>query len=97
MQARIGHEHWFFSGWRAAIGWVMCIYAFIYGGLLAIATAQAMGGNAVPLEVIRDAWPVYAAYFGTLAAMVGVYIIGRSHEKTAAIKVGGGHRAPGGE
>lgn len=88
MRAQVGHEHWFFSGWRAAAGWVFDIYAFLFGLLLVIATAQALDGNKDPLNVMQQAWPLYVGYFGSLGAMVGVYIVGRSQEKVASVKTG---------
>lgn len=82
MRAEIGHEHWFFSGWRPAAGWLFDIFAAIFGIELSIALAQsAFYGNDKPLNAITNAWPVFAVYLGSLAAMVGVYVIGRSQEK----------------
>lgn len=84
MRAEVGREHWFFSGWRPAAGWLFDIFAAIFGAELSIALAQsAFYGNDKPLIAITAAWPVFAVYLGSLAAMVGVYVIGRSHEKAA--------------
>jgi hypothetical protein len=79
-------RHWFYTGWRPAAGWIFDFYMAIFGGLLVVATFLAFGGNKVPLETMTNAWPIYAAFSGILAAMVGVYVIGRSNEKSKAIE-----------
>ena len=90
MRAEVGHEHWFFSGWRPAAGWLFDIYAALFGFELTYALAQsAFYDNAKPLAAITAAWPVFAVYLGALAAMVGVYVIGRSQEKAAAAPAAG--------
>lgn len=83
MRAELDHEHWFFTGWRPASGWIFDIYATLFGGILIVAAFREMAASPTPLKVISDAWPLFAAYFGSLAAMVGVYIVGRSQEKVA--------------
>lgn len=80
------NRHWFFTGWRPACGWVFVISAAAFGVLLTYATILALAGDREALTVIAEAWPVYAVYFGALAAMVGVYIVGRSKEKAEVIK-----------
>lgn len=85
MRAELGHEHWFFSGWRPAAGWLFDIFAAVFGVELSYAIADAaFFGNEKPLAAITAAWPVFAVFLGALAAMVGVYVIGRSQERTAA-------------
>jgi hypothetical protein len=87
MRAEIGHESWFFTGWRPAIGWVFVLFALSFGAMLtAGAAAAAFFSNARPLQILSDAWPIFATYFGTLGLMVGVYIPSRSAEKRAAIE-----------
>ena len=91
MRAEIQPEnrHWFYTGWRPAAGWVFVTYSLIFGGILmAAGIASGFYGKAEALDKLTAAWPIYAAYFGTLAAMVGVYVIGRSQEKAKAIEVG---------
>lgn len=85
MRGELAHQHWFFTGWRPACGWVFVIFAIIFGALLCWSTLQAIAGDGAGLKVMTDAWPIYLAYFGTLAAMVGVYVIGRSREKEALL------------
>lgn len=87
MRAEIGHEHWFFNGWRPAAGWVFVLYAAVFGAILMVAAvASAFFDKTQALDRLTAAWPIFAAYFATLAAMVGVYIIGRSQEKGRAIE-----------
>jgi hypothetical protein len=89
MRAEIGHEHWYFNGWRPASGWVFVFQAFVFGCILMVAGARsAFFESPQSLERLTAAWPIYAAYFGSLAAMVGVYIIGRSMDKGKAIESG---------
>lgn len=81
-------QHWFYTAWRPAAGWVFDIYATIFGAILMGAgVAAAFLDKPTALERLTAAWPIYAAYFATLAAMVGVYIIGRSQEKSKTIEV----------
>jgi len=92
MRAEIGHEHWFFTGWRPAIGWIFVLFALSFGVMLTAAgAAAAFLSNARPLEILTNAWPIYLAYFGVLGLMVGVYIPSRSAEKKTAVE----NAAPG--
>jgi hypothetical protein len=88
MRADLGHEHWFFTGWRPFIGWVFGAVALAFGLMLTGATARAAWLSPDPLKTLADAWPIFATYFGVLGAAVGVIIKGRSNEKTAAIESG---------
>lgn len=95
MRAEIGHEHWFFSGWRPAAGWLFDLYAAVFGGEIALALFQsAFAGNDKPLAAIQAAWPLLLAYLGSLAMMVGVYVYGRSNEKAASFAVAPATAAP---
>lgn len=80
------NRHWFYTGWRPAAGWIFDFFAIAFGLILTWAAIQAMTGDPTPLKLLSDAWPIFAAYLGVLAAMVGVYIIGRSQEKSKAIE-----------
>lgn len=71
------NRHWFFTGWRPAAGWVFVLYAIIFGAIL----MYAIWTDPVMLARINDAWKVIAAFFATLAAMVGVYVVARSMDK----------------
>jgi hypothetical protein len=77
------NRHWFFTGWRPACGWLFVTMGAAFGALLLWATSLAIARSADPLRVISEAWPIYLAYFGTLAAMVGVYVIQRTQEKVS--------------
>lgn len=84
MRAQIGHEHWFFTGWRPAIGWIFVLFAMSFGVMLtAAAAAAAFLSNPTPLAILTNAWPIFLVYFSTLGLMVGVYIPSRSLEKAA--------------
>jgi hypothetical protein len=86
MRAELGREHWFFNGWRPAIGWVFVLFALSFGVMLSVAAgAAAFFRNRNPLEILTAAWPIFLAYFGTLGLMVGVYISSRSAEKKTSI------------
>jgi len=85
MRVELEHQHWFFTGWRPSAGWLFDIFSAAFGVQLVMATLQAVGGNPLPLRTLVDAWPAYLALLGPLALMVGVYVIGRSTEKAAAI------------
>lgn len=89
MRAEITPEnrHWFYTGWRPMAGWIFDFFSVAFGLILTWAAIRAMFGDPTSLKVLSDAWPIFAAYLGVLAAMVGVYIIGRSQEKTKAIEV----------
>jgi hypothetical protein len=80
------NRHWFYTGWRPAAGWVFDFFAVAFGSILTWASLLAVWGNAVPLRLLTEAWPLFAAYLGILAAMVGVYVIGRSQEKAKVIE-----------
>lgn len=87
MRAEIGHEHWFYTGWRPAIGWIFVLFALSFGTMLtAAAAAAAFWSNAQPLLILTNSWPIFLVYFSTLGLMVGVYIPSRSAEKKAAIE-----------
>ncbi len=89
MRAELGHEHWFFTGWRPAAGWILDFYAVVLGAMLsAAAFLSAFMGQSAPLKTLTDAWPIFAAFFGVLAALVGVYVFARSKEKAVAIEAG---------
>lgn len=84
MRAELEHQHWYFTGWRPACGWVFVANAIAFGVMLLLAACRAQLGDPAPLKILTEAWPIFAAYFGTLAAMVGVYVTCRSQEKKAA-------------
>lgn len=88
MRAELAHEHWFFTGWRPAIGWVFAFIAACFGVMLTFAGAIAAWRSPDALKALNDAWPLFAAYFGVLGLVVGVYIPSRSIEKRAAIESG---------
>lgn len=76
------NRHWFYTGWRPAIGWVFVLFSISFGSMLTLAAAgAALSDNARPLQILTDAWPIFLAYFGTLGLMVGVYIPSRSLDK----------------
>lgn len=87
MRAELAHEHWYFTGWRPAAGWIFDLFALLFGGMLTVAMgAAAFGNDPVPLKILTEAWPLFVGYLGALALMVGVYIVGRSSEKGKAIE-----------
>lgn len=77
------NRHWFYTGWRPAAGWILDFYAFVFGAMLSVATFIVIRTAPDPLKALSDAWPIYAAYFGILAALVGVYVVARSSDKAA--------------
>lgn len=88
-------RHWFYTGWRPAIGWTFVIFAISFGAMLTLAAAgAALSDNARPLEILSSAWPIFLAYFGTLGLMVGVYIPSRSMEKKAMVDTSSAKSAP---
>jgi len=80
------NRHWFYTGWRPACGWTFVFMAICFGLLMLLATVAGVGGDAKPLTVMTNAWPVYLAYFGALAAVFGVNIWARSKDKETARK-----------
>lgn len=88
------NRHWFYTGWRPAAGWIFDFYSLVFGAILAWATVRAVFVDNTALKTLTDAWPIYAAFFGILAAMVGVYVIGRSQEKSTAIATTAPRRTP---
>lgn len=88
MQAEIGHEHWFFNGWRPMSGWLFVFFALAYGIILIIAVWRAGAGDPVLWNAVKEVQYTAIAHLGALAAVVGVYIIGRSTEKRAALVTG---------
>lgn len=78
-EIKVENRHWFFTGWRPAAGWVFVLYAIIFGAIL----MYAIWADPIMLARINDAWKVIAAFFATLAAMVGVYVVARSMDKAA--------------
>lgn len=86
MRAELGHEHWFFTGWRPFIGWVFGVTALCFGLMLTAATGLAAWRSPDPLKTLTDAWPLFAVFFGTLGAVVGVLIPSRSLEKKTALE-----------
>lgn len=75
------NRHWFYTGWRPASGWVFVVHAAIFGCCLLYATVW----DGALLTRIDAAWKIYAAFFGTLAAMVGVYVVARSADKIKGV------------
>lgn len=87
MRLEIGHEHWFYTGWRPAIGWIFVLFALSFGTMLtAAAAAAAFFSNGKPLDILTNSWPIFLVYFSTLGLMVGVYIPSRSMEKKTTIE-----------
>jgi hypothetical protein len=84
MRAEVAQRHWYYTGWRPAIGWVFVLAALAFGAMLTVAASgAAFAGKERPLQILTDAWPIWLAYFGVLGLMVGVYIPSRSMEKRA--------------
>lgn len=81
------NRHWFFTGWRPAAGWTLVVFMSGLGVMILWATVIAIGGKDAALKTMTDAWPLYVSYIAALAALVGVYVIGRSQEKAKAIEV----------
>lgn len=73
------NRHWFFTGWRPAAGWVFVVHAALFGCVLLYATVW----DGPLLVRVDSAWKIYTAFFGTLAAMVGVYVVARTADKAA--------------
>lgn len=86
LELRPENRHWFFTGWRPASGWVFVVYATAFGAILMLAgVMSAFFGKPEALDRLSNAWPIYAAYFGTLAAMVGVYVVARTADKVSGV------------
>lgn len=79
-------EHWFFRAWRPAFGWSFVAIWSVFGLALTYVTLRAAWLSDSPLETLKDAWPLFASYFGPGAAVLGVLIPSRSIEKKAAIE-----------
>lgn len=88
MRAEVLNQSLFFTGWRPAIGWVFVVVAVAFGLMLTGVAALACLRSREPLKLLYDVWPLFAAYFGVLGAMVGVLIPSRSIEKKAAMETG---------
>lgn len=88
MRAELGREHWFFNGWRPAAGWLFVVFATIDGLLLTVAIWRAGRGDPLMLNVAKEAQVLVGAHLASLAAIVGIYIFGRSYEKSKAIENG---------
>lgn len=84
-EIRPENRHWFYTGWRPAAGWIFDLYASVYGVIIVWAMFRAMTGDATSLDALIKSWPIVLAHLGLLAAMVGVYVVGRSQEKAAAV------------
>lgn len=87
-EIRPENRHWFFTGWRPAIGWVFAIAALSYGTMLVIVTGAAAMVSPDPLKTLSDAWPLFLSYFGVLGFVVGVVVKGRSDEKIKSMETG---------
>lgn len=81
-------EGWFFSAWRPAFAWAFIAVWAAFGLMMTAVTARAAWAAPDPLTVLKDAWPLFAAYFVPGAAVLGVLIPSRSYEKGEAIKAG---------
>ncbi len=68
------NRHWFFTGWRAAAGWVLVFFMLCLGFLILSATGKTVLGDSQVLTALSSAWPLYLSYVGVLAALVGVVI-----------------------
>lgn len=82
------NRHWFFTGWRPAIGWVFATTALCFGIMLVIVTGATALQAADPLKTLNDAWPLFLSYFGVLGVVVGVVVKGRSDEKVKSMETG---------
>jgi hypothetical protein len=58
------NRHWFFTGWRPAIGWTFVLFAISFGSMLTLAAAgAALSDNARPLQILTGRM---ANFFGLL-------------------------------
>lgn len=78
-------EHWFFTAARPASLWVFNAVNLCFGMMLVWATGKTAWFSPDPIAVLKDSWPLFAAYFGPLCLVNGVYINARSKEKVATI------------
>jgi len=85
MRVELEHQSLFYTGWRPFIGWVFGVTACGFGLMLTFATGTTALHSPDPISVLRDAWPLFLAYFGPLGLAVGVLIPSRSAEKIATI------------
>jgi hypothetical protein len=81
-------ESLFYRGWRPFLGWSFGVIWTTFGLALTAITLREAYISQHPLQTLYEAWPLFLAYFGTGAAMVGVLIPSRSIEKKAAIENG---------
>lgn len=79
-------ESLFYRGWRPAFGWTFVIVWGAFGLMLTYVTGRAVLASNDAMKTLVDAWPLFAAYFGPGAAVLGVLIPSRSIEKKAAIE-----------
>jgi hypothetical protein len=79
-------EHWFYTAGRPASLWVFNAVSLCFGLMLTAATAKAAWTAPDPLNVLTEAWPLFASYFGPLCLVNGIYINARSGEKKTAIE-----------
>lgn len=79
-------ESLFYRGWRPAFGWSFVAVWSVFGLALTYVTLCAAWLSSDPLATLRDAWPLFASYFGPGAAVLGVLIPARSYEKGKAIE-----------
>lgn len=78
-------EHWFFTAWRPAFGWIFIIVYGLFGLMLTSVTGKAVLTSVDPFNTLKDAWPIFLAYFGPGGLVLGVLIPSRSAEKVASL------------
>lgn len=78
-------EHWFFTAWRPAFGWVFVIVYGLFGIMLTIVTGKAVLTLPEPFTTLQAAWPLFLAYFGPGGLVLGVLMPSRSYEKGKAM------------
>lgn len=88
MRAELGHEHWYFNGWRPACGWLLVIFMTVFGLILVAAVIGAAAGMPALLNAVKEAQIMAGSFVVALAATVGVYIFNRSKEKTTLMPLG---------
>ncbi len=84
----VAPESLFYRGWRPAFGWCFVAIWGVFGLALTYVTMRAAWLSDSPLQTMRDAWPLFASYFGPGAAVLGVLIPSRSYEKGKAMETG---------